>query len=76
MIDFSKVTDNIEVVELLKQIEVIKRKINQLDKMAIINYDLECLQNVEVEGLYKQREENGSKINQLVHYIKYLITNI
>jgi hypothetical protein len=44
MIDFSKVTENEEVVELLKQREDIERKINQLDEKALINYELERLQ--------------------------------
>lgn len=44
MIDFSKVTENEEVVELLKQREDIERKINQLDENALINYELERLQ--------------------------------
>jgi hypothetical protein len=44
MIDFSKVTKNEEVVELLKQREEIERKINQLDEKALINYELERLQ--------------------------------
>jgi len=44
MIDFSKVTENEEVVELLKQREEIERKINQLDEKALINYELERLQ--------------------------------
>lgn len=44
MIDFSKVTEIEEVVELLKQREEIERKINQLDEKALINYELERLQ--------------------------------
>ncbi len=44
MIDFSKVTENEEVVKLLKQREDIERKINQLDENALINYELERLQ--------------------------------
>jgi len=44
MIDFSKVTEIEEVVELLKQREEIERKINQLDENALINYELERLQ--------------------------------
>lgn len=44
MIDFSKVTEIMEVVELLKQREEIERKINQLDDKALVNYELEKLQ--------------------------------
>ena len=44
MIDFSKVTEIEEVVELLKQREEIERKINQLDEKALLNYELERLQ--------------------------------
>lgn len=44
MIDFSKVTENEEVIELLKHRENIERNINQLDEKALINYELEKLQ--------------------------------
>ena len=44
MIDFSKVTEIEEVVELLKQREEIERKINQLDEKALLNQELELLQ--------------------------------
>jgi hypothetical protein len=44
MIDFSKVAENEEVIELLKQREDIERKINILDEKALINYELERLQ--------------------------------
>jgi len=44
MIDFSKITNIEEVVELLKQREDIERKIYNLDEKALINYELERLQ--------------------------------
>jgi len=44
MIDFSKITKNEEVVELLKLRVEIESKINQLDEKALINYELERLQ--------------------------------
>ena len=44
MIDFSKVTEIEEVVQLLKQREEIERKIDKLDEKALINYELERLQ--------------------------------
>lgn len=45
MIDFKNITKIEEVVELLKQREEIERKINELDKDALINYELERLKN-------------------------------
>lgn len=48
-IDFSKVTKIKEVVSLLQQREEIERKINQLDKNALINYELEKLSEEEME---------------------------
>lgn len=43
MIDFSKITENEEVIELLKERELIESKINELDAEALINYVLEKL---------------------------------
>jgi len=43
MIDFNRITQNKEVIELLKQKEEIERKIFQLDENALINYELEKL---------------------------------
>ena len=40
MIDFSKVSEIEEVVELLKQREEIERKIKQLDEYALIRYEI------------------------------------
>jgi hypothetical protein len=40
MIDFNKITQNKEVIELLKQKEEIERKIFQLDENALINYKI------------------------------------
>jgi len=44
MIDYSKVTENEEVIKLLKEREEIERKINQLDDLALVKYELEVLQ--------------------------------
>jgi len=41
MIDFSKVSKIVEVIELLKQREELELKINKLDENALINYELE-----------------------------------
>jgi len=43
MIDFSKVTKNKEVIELLKQRQEIEFKITSLDRMALIRYEIEKL---------------------------------
>jgi hypothetical protein len=40
MIDYNKITQNKEVIELLKQKEEIERKIFQLDENALINYKI------------------------------------
>ena len=43
MIDYTKITENPEVVELLKQREEIENKIKAIDDMALIKYELERL---------------------------------
>ncbi len=43
MIDFSKISENEEVIELLKQREEIERKIISIDNIALINYEIEKL---------------------------------
>jgi hypothetical protein len=47
MIDYTKVTDENVVIELLKERELIEMQIKQLDKMALINYELEKLNESE-----------------------------
>ena len=42
-IDYSKITDNPEVIKLLKQRIELENKIKSLDEMALINYELELL---------------------------------
>ena len=44
MIDWTKVTDNEEVIKLLKQREELEKKIRAIDEKALINYELEALQ--------------------------------
>ena len=44
-IDFSKVTDNPKVVELIKKREEIENKIRNLDLMALLKYEIEILDN-------------------------------
>ena len=41
--DWTKITDSKEVIELLKEKERIEQKIKSLDKMALIYYELEQL---------------------------------
>lgn len=52
MIDWSKISDNVEVVELVKQIELLSEKVISLDEMALVRYQLEIL-NIQ-EELKKQ----------------------
>ncbi len=49
LIDWSKVTDNEEVILLIKELEKIEAKIKAIDKMALINYQLEVLALPNVE---------------------------
>ena len=44
MIDFTKVTDNEEVIKLIKERESIEEQIRAIDEMALIKYELEALQ--------------------------------
>ena len=44
MIDYTKVTDNEEVIKLLKQREELEDKIRAIDEKALIKYELEYLQ--------------------------------
>lgn len=42
-IDYNKVSDNYEVIKLIKERERIEKEIRALDEMALINYELEML---------------------------------
>ena len=44
MIDYTKVTDNEEVIKLLKQRKELEDKIRVIDEKALIKYELEALQ--------------------------------
>ena len=44
IIDFTKVTDNEEVIKLIKERENIEEQIRAIDEMALIKYELEALQ--------------------------------
>jgi len=43
-VDWTKVTNNQEVITLLKQREELENKIRAIDEKALINYELEALQ--------------------------------
>jgi hypothetical protein len=43
MIDYTKITDNEEVIRLLKQREEIEEKIRAIDEKALIKYEIESL---------------------------------
>lgn len=43
MIDYAKVSDNEEVIELIKQRNEIEKQINELDENALLNYELQRL---------------------------------
>lgn len=43
MIDYTKVSDNKDVIELIKLREEIEEKIRKLDKKALLLYEIEAL---------------------------------
>ncbi len=47
MIDYTKITDNEDVIELLKQREIIETKIREIDETALVKYEL-LLLNIEL----------------------------
>ena len=42
-IDYSKVSDNPKVIELIKEREKIEKQIRELEEMALVKYELEIL---------------------------------
>ena len=44
MTDWTKITDNQEVIELIKKREEIEKQIKAIDKSALIKYEFEMLQ--------------------------------
>jgi len=44
--DFTKVTDNEEVIRLIKEREKIEEQIRAIDEMALPLYELEVLQQI------------------------------
>lgn len=46
MIDFTKITDNPEVIDLLKQREEIEKRIRELDDVALILYELQKIDDI------------------------------
>jgi hypothetical protein len=46
MIDWTKVTDNEEVIRLIKEREKIEEQIRDIDEMALVRYELESLQEL------------------------------
>jgi hypothetical protein len=44
MIDWTKVTDNEEIIRLIKEREKIEEQIRDIDEMALVRYELEALQ--------------------------------
>ena len=43
MIDWTKVTDNEEIIRLIKEREKIEEQIRDIDEMALVRYELEAL---------------------------------
>jgi len=43
MINWKEVSDNEEVIRLIKQIEELSKKVVELDEMALLRYHLEVL---------------------------------
>ena len=42
-IDYSKITDNPKVVELLKKRNEIEKQISEIEEMALVKYEIEYL---------------------------------
>jgi len=42
-IDYSKITDNPKVIELLKKRDEIEKEIREIEEMALVKYEIECL---------------------------------
>ncbi len=47
MVDYTKVSENEEVIELLKMRDDIEKKILSLDEMALVKYEILALENEE-----------------------------
>lgn len=43
MIDYTKVSDNQYVIELIKKREELEKRIREIDEMALVKYELEVL---------------------------------
>jgi len=43
MIDYTKVSDNQYVIELIKKREELEKQIGEIDEMALVKYELETL---------------------------------
>ena len=43
MIDYTKVSDNQHVIELIKKREELEKQIREIDEMALVRYELEVL---------------------------------
>jgi len=43
MIDWTKVSDNEKVIELIKDIKEIEKQIREIDEMALVRYEIEAL---------------------------------
>jgi hypothetical protein len=42
-VDYSKVTDNEEIIEMLRERARLEEEIRKMDPMALVNYELEAL---------------------------------
>lgn len=43
MIDWTKISDNEKIIELIKEREKIEKQIREIDDMALVRYELEAL---------------------------------
>jgi len=43
MIDYKKVSDNEEIIKLIKEREKIEEQIRAIDRIALVRYELEAL---------------------------------
>ena len=68
--DWTKITDNAEVIKLLKQRTEIENKIKAIDKIALIMYELELLSIPSVVGQSEQLFCFNCKHHEDIHKLE------
>ena len=63
--DYSEITQNNEVIKLLKKRKEIEDKIYKLDANALINYELKLLSSPSINDSFSETFEVSKVINEL-----------